>query len=139
MELLSKINDNICTLSILLNKQKHESIVSHLSNASTAISAKKAKIISLSAYVSDSGRLHLLSAQGGGGLRSLENPGEGVIKLLGNPGEGVEKSFGNPGERVITLLGNPGAGVIKSSVTKWLAHLPRSQVQISVRTFSMRL
>ena len=38
------------------------------------------------------GRLHLLSAQGGGGLRTLENPGEGIKKALENPDGGVKNT-----------------------------------------------
>ena len=51
MDLLVKMNDNICALGVSLNKRQHESIVSEQS--STAVSAKKAKINSLSASVSD--------------------------------------------------------------------------------------
>jgi hypothetical protein len=52
MELLSKMNDNICALGVSLHKRKHESIVSdQLSTNMTAVSAKKAKISSLSESV----------------------------------------------------------------------------------------
>ncbi|CAB4006472.1 Hypothetical predicted protein [Paramuricea clavata] len=53
MELLSKMNDNICALDVSLNKRKHESFVSDQPSTNTAVSAKKAKIRSLSESVSD--------------------------------------------------------------------------------------
>jgi hypothetical protein len=53
MELLSKMNDNICALGVSLNKRKHESIVSDQPSTNTAVSAKKAKTSSLSESVSD--------------------------------------------------------------------------------------
>ncbi len=53
MELLSKMNDNICALGVSLNKRKHESFVSDQPSTNTAVSAKKAKIRSLSESVSD--------------------------------------------------------------------------------------
>ena len=49
MALLSKMNDNICALGVSLNKQQHKSIVSDRPSTSTEVSAKKAKISSLSA------------------------------------------------------------------------------------------
>jgi hypothetical protein len=53
MELLSKMNDNICALGVSLNKRKHESIVSDQPSTNTAVSAKKSKTSSLSESVSD--------------------------------------------------------------------------------------
>ncbi|CAB4005414.1 Hypothetical predicted protein [Paramuricea clavata] len=53
MQLLSKMNDNICALGVSLNKRKHESFVSDQPSTNTAVSAKKAKIRSLSESVSD--------------------------------------------------------------------------------------
>ena len=53
MELLSKMNDNICALGVSLNKRKHASIVSDQPSTNTAVSAKKAKTSSLSESVSD--------------------------------------------------------------------------------------
>ena len=53
MALLSKMNDNICALGVSLNKRQHESIVSDRPSTSTAVSAKKAKISSLSESVAD--------------------------------------------------------------------------------------
>ena len=53
MELLSKMNDNICALGVSLNKRKHESIVSDQPSTNMAVSAKKAKTSSLSESVSD--------------------------------------------------------------------------------------
>ena len=53
MDLLSKMNDNICALGVSLNKRQHESIVSDQSSTNTAVSAKKAKTCSLSESVPD--------------------------------------------------------------------------------------
>ena len=55
MELLSKMNDNICALGVSLNKRQHdESIVSNNQpNTSTAVSAKKARNCLLPESVSD--------------------------------------------------------------------------------------
>ena len=53
MALLSKMNDNICALGVSLNKQQHKSIVSDRPSTSTEVSAKKAKISSLSESVAD--------------------------------------------------------------------------------------
>ena len=47
------MNDNICALGLSLNKRQHESIVSDRPSTSTAVSANKAKISSLSESVAD--------------------------------------------------------------------------------------
>ena len=78
MELLSKMNDNICALGVSLNNRQHESVVSDQSTTNTTVSAKKAKtgLLSVPDNESDSETLLGNDEQGhpiGSGITSEED------------------------------------------------------------------